>query len=50
MKLFNTLLQRGKSVSNYEIYNNLKYHKSHYTTLYCEKRAICDVMNILVED
>ena len=50
MKLFNSLLQRGKSVTNCEIYNHLKYHKSHCTTLYGEKRAVCDIMNQLVED
>lgn len=47
MKLFNTLLQRGKSVTNCEIYNHLKYHKSHCTTLYGEKRAVCDIMNFI---
>lgn len=50
MKLFNSLLQKGKSVTNCEIYNHLKYHKSHCTTLYGEKRAVCDIMNQLVED
>jgi hypothetical protein len=50
MKLFNSLLQRGKSVTNCEIYNHLKYHKSHCTTLYGEKRAVCDIMNVLVDD
>lgn len=50
MKLFNTLLQRGRSIRNYEIYNHLKYHKSHCTTLYGEKRAICDVMNVVIDD
>lgn len=47
MKLFNILLQRGKALRNYEIYNHLKYHKSHCTTLYGEKRAISDIMDFI---
>lgn len=47
MKLFNTLLQRGKSVRNYEIYNHLKYYKSHCTTLYGENKAILNIMNFI---
>ena len=47
MKLFNTLLQRGKSVRNYEIYNHLKYYKSYCTTLYGENKEILDIMNFI---
>jgi hypothetical protein len=49
MKLFSTLLQREKRVMNYELYNHLKYYKSHKTKMFSEDKAIYDIMNLISE-
>ena len=45
MKLFSKLIQQNKSVMNYEIYNYLKYYKSHGSTILEEDKAIYDLLN-----
>lgn len=50
MKLFDALLKRNRNIKNFEIYNLLKYHKSHGTTLFGEDKAILDIMNIMCDD
>ena len=50
MKLFNALLQRKKSIPNYEIYNHLKYYKSWKSSIWGENEAIFDLMNMLCDE
>lgn len=50
MKLFNSLLNKKQRLRSYEIYNHLKSYNSTSTTLIGEKKAIYDIMNMLVDD
>ena len=50
MKLFSGLLRMEQRVMNYEIYNHLKQHRIHGTTLWGEDKALHDFMNLLCEE